>query len=168
MRGDIVAAPKTKAKPGDNGKLIAENRKARHNYAIEEKLEAGLVLTGTEVKSLRSGQANIAESYASPEKGEIWLINSAIPPYPQAHEKLNHEERRPRKLLLKKREMEKLKQARERQGMTIVPLRLFFNDRGIAKLQIGVAKGKNVADKRMDSKKRDWQRDKARLMRDKG
>ncbi len=166
--GQKTVAPKSKAKPGDNGKLIAENRKARHNYAIEEKIEAGLVLTGTEVKSLRSGQANIAESYASPEKGEIWLINAAIPPYPQAHEKLNHAERRPRKLLLKKREMEKLKQARERQGMTIVPLRLFFNDRGIAKLQIGVAKGKNVADKRQDSKKRDWQRDKARLLRDKG
>lgn len=163
-----MAAAKTKAKPGDNGKLIAENKKARHNYAILETLEAGLALTGSEVKSLRSGQASIVESYASPEKGEMWLINAAIPPYPQANILFNHEERRPRKLLLKKKEIEKLKQARERQGMTIVPLRLFFNARGIAKLQIGVAKGKNVADKRQDSKKRDWQRDKARLMRDKG
>jgi len=158
----------TKSKPGDNGKLNAENRKARHNYAIEETLEAGLALTGTEVKSLRDGQANIAESYCSPERGEMWLINSAIPPYPQANAAFNHEERRHRKLLLKKREIERLKQARERQGMTIVPLRLFFNHRGIAKLQIGVAKGKNVADKRQDSKKRDWQRQKARLMREKG
>lgn len=157
-----------KAKPGDNGKLIAENRKARHNYAILETLEAGLALLGTEVKSLRDGQAQIAESYVSPEKGEIWLVNAAIPPYPQAGPTFNHEERRHRKLLLKKREIEKLKQARERQGMTIVPLRLFFNHRGIAKLQIGVARGKNVADKRQDSKKRDWQRDKARLLREKG
>lgn len=163
-----MAAPKTKAKPGDNGKLIAENKKARHNYAIEEKIEAGLALTGSEVKSLRSGQASIVESYASPEKGEMWLINAAIPPYPQANPAYNHHERRPRKLLLKKKEIEKLKQARERQGMTIVPLRLFFNERGIAKLQIGVARGKNNADKRQDSKKRDWQRDKARLLRDKG
>lgn len=163
-----MAAAKTKAKPGDNGKLIAENRKARHNYAIEDTLEAGLVLTGTEVKSLRLGQANIAESYASPEKDEMWLINSAIPPYPQASHAMNHEERRARKMLMKRREIEKLKQARERQGMTIIPLRLFFNDRGIAKLQIGIARGKNVADKRQDSKKRDWQRDKARLLRDKG
>lgn len=163
-----MAPPKAKAKPGDNGKLIAENRKARHNYSIEETLEAGLVLTGTEVKSLRLGQANIAESYASPEHDEMWLINAAVPPYPQASHAMNHEERRPRKMLLKRREIEKLKQARERQGMTIIPLRLFFNDRGVAKLQIGVAKGKNVADKRMDSKKRDWQRDKARLLRDKG
>ena len=159
---------KTKAKPGDNGKLIAENRKARHNYAILETLEAGLVLTGSEVKSLRSGQANIAESYASPEKGEMWLINGAIPPYPQANPAYNHEERRPRKLLLKAKQIEKLKQARERQGMTIVPLRLFFNDRGIAKLKIGVAKGKNVADKRQDSNKRDWQRQKARVMKENG
>ena len=157
-----------KAKPGDNGKLIAENRKARHNYAIGETLEAGLALQGSEVKSLRDGQANIAESYVSPEHGEMWLINGAIPPYPQAGVAFNHEERRPRKLLLKRREIERLKQARERQGMTIVPLRLFFNQRGLAKLQIGIAKGKNVADKRLDSKKRDWAREKARLLRDKG
>ena len=157
-----------KASPGENGAPIAENRKARHNYAIEETLEAGIALTGSEVKSLRTGQANIAESYASPEKGEMWLINSAIMPYPQAGVAFNHEERRPRKLLLKRREIERLAQATERQGMTIVPLRLYFNDRGIAKLQLGIAKGKNVADKRQDAKKRDWQREKARLLRDKG
>ena len=156
-----------KKKPDDNNKLVAENRKARYNYAVEDTVEAGLALTGSEVKSLRDGQANIAESYASPEKGEMWLINSAIQPYPQAKH-FNHEERRPRKLLLKRREIDKLAQARDRQGMTIVPLKLYFNDRGIAKLLLGVAKGKNVADKRQTEKKRDWGREKARLMRDRG
>lgn len=151
----------------DNNKLVAENRKARYNYAVEDTLEAGLLLTGSEVKSLRDGGANIAESYASPEKGEMWLINSAIQPYKQAKH-FNHEERRPRKLLLKRREIEKLAQARDRQGMTIVPLKLYFNDRGIAKLLLGVAKGKNVSDKRQTEKKRDWGREKARLLRDRG
>jgi len=158
-------APKKKA--AENNRVVAGNRKARYNYAVEDTVEAGLMLMGSEVKSLRDGQVNITESYASPEKGEMWLINGAIQPYPQARH-FNHEERRPRKLLLKRREIEKLKQARERQGMTIVPLKLYFNDRGIAKLLLGIAKGKNVADKRQTDKKRDWGREKARLLRDKG
>lgn len=156
-----------KKKPDDNNKLVAENRKARYNYAVEDTLEAGIALMGSEVKSLRLGQANIAESYASPEKGEMWLINGAIQPYNQAKH-FNHEERRPRKLLLKRREIDRLTQARDRQGMTIVPLKLYFNDKGIAKLLLGLAKGKNVADKRQTEKNRDWGREKARLMRDKG
>ncbi len=160
-----MAAKKKKA--DDNNKLVAENRKARYNYSIEDTVEAGLALTGSEVKSLRDGQANIAESYASPEDGEMWLINSAIQPYPMARH-FNHAERRKRKLLLKRKEIERMKQARDRQGMTIVPLKLYFNDRGIAKLLLGLAKGKNVADKRQTEKKRDWGREKARLMRDKG
>lgn len=160
-------AAKKKKPSDDNNKLVAENRKARYSYAVEDTIEAGLALVGTEVKSLREGQVSIVESYASPEKGEMWLINSAIQPYPQAKH-FNHEERRKRKLLLKRREIERLKQARDRQGMTIVPLKLYFNDRGIAKLLLGVAKGKNVADKRQTEKKRDWGREKARLLRDKG
>ena len=160
-----MAAKKKKA--DDNNKLVAENRKARYSYSIEDTIEAGLALTGSEVKSLRDGQANIAESYASPEHDEMWLINSAIQPYPMARH-FNHEERRKRKLLLKRKEIERLKQARDRQGMTIVPLKLYFNERGMAKLLLGVAKGKNVADKRQTEKKRDWGREKARLLRDKG
>lgn len=151
----------------DNNKVVAENRKARHNYSIEDTVEAGIMLTGSEVKSLRQGMANIAESYASPERNEMWLINSSIQDYVQARH-FSHEERRPRKLLLKRREIDKLKEARDRQGMTIVPLKLYFNDRGIAKLLLGLAKGKNVADKRETDKKRDWQREKARVMREKG
>ena len=151
----------------DNNKLVAENRKARHNYAVEDTIEAGIMLTGSEVKSLRNGGANIAESYASPERGEMWLINASIQEIAQARH-FSHEERRPRKLLLKRREIDRLAQARDRQGMTIVPLKLYFNDRGIAKLLLGLAKGKNVADKRETDKKRDWQREKSRLMRDKG
>lgn len=159
-------AKKKNADP--NNKLIAENRKARHNYAVEDTVEAGLVLTGSEVKSLRGGQANIAESYASPEKGdEMWLINASIPEYKQA-KNFGHAERRPRKLLMKRREIERLSASRDRQGMTIIPLKLYFNDKGIAKLLLGIAKGKNVADKRDTDKKRDWNREKARLMREKG
>lgn len=156
-----------KKKSDDNNKLIAENRKARYSYAVEDTLEAGLALVGSEVKSLRLGQANIAESYASPERGEMWLINSAIQPYNQARH-FNHEERRPRKLLLKRREIDRLTQARDRQGMTIVPLKMYFNDKGVAKLLLGLAKGKNVADKRLTEKNRDWNREKGRLLRDKG
>lgn len=150
-----------------NGKLIAENRKARHNYEFVETLEAGLVLEGTEVKALRNGKANIAESYASEEDGEIWLINSYIPEYLQANRN-NHNPRRRRKLLLSKREMSKLIGAVNREGMTIVPTRLFFNQRGIAKLQIALAKGKKAHDKRQVSKDRDWKREQGRLMREKG
>ncbi|MEM7302824.1 MAG: SsrA-binding protein SmpB [Pseudomonadota bacterium] len=148
-------------------KVIAENRKARYNYAIEDVIEAGLVLTGTEVKALRDGKANIAESYASAEGGEIWLINGHIPEYVQAN-RFNHEPRRPRKLLLSKREIKKLHDGTSREGMTIVPLKLYFNPRGMAKLEIALAKGKKVHDKRETEKKRDWQRDKARLMRERG
>ncbi len=149
-------------------KTIAENRRARFEYAIGETIEAGIVLTGTEVKSLRNGQANIAESYASVEDGGLTLINAYIPEYRQAAAFFNHEARRPRRLLLSKREITKLAIATERQGMTIVPLELYFNDRGLAKLKLAVAQGKKLADKRETEKKRDWQREKARLLRDRG
>lgn len=147
--------------------MIAENRKARFNYEVLDTVEAGLVLTGTEVKSLREGQANIQESYASAEGGEIWLINSYIPEYLQGN-RFNHEPRRNRKLLLNKREIAKLAAAVEKEGMTMVPLKLYFNDRGRAKLLIGVAKGKKIHDKRETEKKRDWDRQKARLLREHG
>ncbi|WP_416899558.1 MAG: SsrA-binding protein SmpB [Minwuia sp.] len=149
------------------GKTIAENRKARHNYFIEETLEGGLVLTGTEVKSLRNGRANIAESYASPEGDELWLINSHIAEYKQGNRN-NHEPTRRRKILLKRREIERLAGARNKEGMTLVPLKLYFNDRGLVKLQIGLAKGKKQHDKRETQKNRDWQRQKERLLRAKG
>lgn len=150
-----------------NGRLVADNRKARHHYEFIDTLEAGLVLTGTEVKSLRNGQANIAESYASAEDGEIWLINAYIPEYSEAN-RFNHNPRRRRKLLLHRKEMAKLVAGIQREGMTIVPNRLYFNDRGLAKLQIALARGRKAHDKREESKKRDWQREKARLMREKG
>jgi len=148
-------------------KAAAVNRKARHNFFIEDTFETGLVLTGSEVKSLRSGRANIAESYANEEKSEIWLINSYIPEYEQAGLR-NHEARRPRKLLLHRRQIERLGGLVSRQGMALVPLKLYFNVRGIAKLELGLAKGKRQYDKRETEKKRDWEREKARLMRDKG
>ena len=153
------------AEKTDNHKVVAENRKARYEYRIEDTWEAGLALTGTEVKSLRTGQVNIAESYASAENGGIFLINAHIPEYRQAGAFFQHDPRRPRRLLLRQREMHKLKIAIERQGMTIVPLQLYFNARGIAKLRIALAQGKKHYDKREDIKKRDWQRDKARLFR---
>ena len=149
------------------GKLIAENRRARFDYFLEETIEAGLVLTGTEVKSLRLGRANIAESYASAENNEIVLINADIPPYTQAN-RFNHEPRRPRKLLLHRKQIDKLTGAIQREGRTIVPLKLYFDDKGRAKLQIALAKGKKAHDKREATAERDWKRDKARLMRDKG
>lgn len=148
-------------------RLVAQNRRARHDYQIEETLEAGLVLTGTEVKSLRTGRASIGESYASEEKGEFFLINANIPIY-EAASRFNHEPKRPRKLLLKKREMAKLHGAAAREGYTLVPLRLYFTPRGIAKLELGLARGKRQVDKRETEKKRDWQRQKARLMRERG
>jgi SsrA-binding protein len=148
-------------------KVVAENRKARHNYFIEDDLEAGIVLEGSEVKSLRTGKANIAESYASVEGGELWLINGYIPAYEQA-KTFGHDERRRRKLLVNKRELARLWQGIGREGMTLVPLRLYFNDKGRAKLQIGIAKGKKLTDKRETEKKRDWDRQKARLMRERG
>lgn len=156
-----------KKKDDSNGKLIADNRKARHNYEFLETFEAGIQLTGTEVKSLRNSKANIAESYATEEDGEIWLINSYIPEYLEGNRN-NHNPRRRRKLLLHKREMAKLIGAVQREGQTIVPNRLYFNDRGIAKLQIALAKGRKAHDKREVSKRRDWDREKARLMREKG
>ena len=148
-------------------KVVAANRRARFNYEIVNTYEAGLVLTGTEVKSLREGKANIAEAYASDENGEIWLINSYIPEYLEGNRN-NHEPRRKRKLLLNKREMARLSQAVARDGMTIVPNRLYFNERGRAKLQIALAKGRKAHDKRQVSKERDWKREQGRLLREKG
>ena len=154
-------------KPEPNRKLVAENRRARFDYMIEETLEVGIMLVGTEVKSLRSGRANIAESYASAERGELYLINATIPIYPPAGQ-FNHEPTRPRKLLVKSRELSKLRAAIEREGRTLAPLKLYFNDRGIAKLEIALAKGKKAHDKRAATKDRDWKRDQSRLLRDKG
>ena len=155
------------SKKRESGKLVAENRKARFNYAIEDTLEAGLVLTGSEVKSLRAGKANIADAYASDEGGgTLYLINAHIAEYPQA--RANHEPTRPRKLLLHKRELGRLSGAIQRQGMTVVPLKLYFNQRGLAKVLLGIAKGKKLHDKRETEKKRDWDRQKGRLMREKG
>jgi SsrA-binding protein len=154
-------------KADPNTKIVADNRKARFNYAVGDKFEAGIVLTGTEVKSLRVGKATIAESYASPKDGELWLINANIPEYLQAAN-FNHSPKRPRKLLLHKREISKLMIAVEREGMTLVPMRLFFNEKGRAKIEIAVAKGKKLHDKRETDKKRSWDREKGRLLRDRG
>ena len=155
-----------KEKP--NYKVVADNRRARHDYEIGEVFEAGLMLTGPEVKSLRTGKATIAESYAHVDrKGEAWLVNATIPEY-MAGNRFNHEPKRLRKLLLKHRELVKLSQAVEREGMSIVPLRLYFNARGRAKIQIALGRGKKLHDKREAEKARDWSRDKTRLMREKG
>lgn len=156
------------AEKKNNHKVVAENRRARHEYRIEDTWEAGIALTGTEVKSLRAGQANIAESYASTEGGGIQLINAYIPEYQNAGEFFQHNPRRPRQLLLKAREIHKLRIAVERQGMTMVPLEIYFNERGRAKLKLALAQGKKHHDKREDVKKREWQRQKARIMREKG
>src|SRR5690349_2390526 len=145
-------------KPDDGRKLVAENRRARFDYMIEETLETGVQLVGTEVKSLRSGRANIAESYASTERGELWLINATIPVYAPAAQ-FNHEPTRPRKLLVRSRELSKLRSAVEREGRTLVPLELYFNARGIAKLKLALARGKKAHDKRAATKDRDWKRD---------
>jgi SsrA-binding protein len=155
------------AKSESKNKLVADNRKARFHYAIGETFEAGVALTGSEVKSLRTGKANIAESYASTRDGELWLLNSNISEYKQAG-RFNHEPKRPRKLLLHKRQINKLIGAVEREGMTVVPLKLYFNDKGRAKVEIALAKGKKLHDKRETAKARDWNREKARLIRDKG
>lgn len=148
-------------------KLIAENRRARYDYFLDDAVEAGLVLTGTEVKSLRQGRANIAESYAAVEGREIMLINADIPPYGQAN-RFNHEPRRPRKLLLSRRQIDRMIASVQRDGRTLIPTKLYFNDKGLAKLEVALAKGKKVHDKRETEAARDWQRDKARLMREKG
>lgn len=155
------------AKEKDGRKMIAENRRARHEYFIGDVLEAGIVLTGTEVKALREGKANIAESYASPEDGAIWLVNANIPEY-SAGNRENHEPKRKRKLLLHKREIARLAQAVERKGFTLTPLRLYFNEKGRAKLELGIGEGKKLHDKRETSKDRDWGRQKQRLLRDRG
>ncbi|MEI9805216.1 MAG: SsrA-binding protein SmpB [Pseudolabrys sp.] len=148
-------------------KSVAENRKARFNYELGEVIEAGIVLTGSEVKSLRSGRATIAEAYADARDGAIWLINANIPEYLQAH-RFNHTPKRPRKLLLHMRQISRLAGAVEREGMTIVPLKLYFNERGRAKIEIALGKGKKLHDKRETLKKRSWDRERGRLMRDKG
>jgi len=162
----MAASNKAVEKPAK--KLIAENRRARFDYFLEQFFEAGLALTGSEVKSLRNGRANIAESYAAVEGDEIVLVNADIPPYAQAGPHFNHEPRRHRKLLLKRKEIDKLIGAVQREGRTIIPLKLFWNDRGLAKLEVALAKGKQAHDKREATAERDWQRDKARLMKDHG
>lgn len=149
-------------------KIAAQNRRARFNYEIGETFEAGIVLTGSEVKSLRTGKATIAESYADAHQGEIWLVNANIPEYKQSGPYNNHEPKRHRKLLLHKRQVNKLIGAVEREGMTLVPLKIYFNERGRAKIEIALGRGKKLHDKRETAKKRDWQRQKSRLMREKG
>lgn len=151
-------------KSDPNSKLIAENRRARFDYHIESDVEAGIMLFGSEVKSLRKGGSNLSESYASVEGGELWLINGYIAPYLQA-KTFGHEERRRRKLLVSKKELSRLWNATAREGMTIVPMKMYFNERGIVKLKLGVAKGKKLADKRETEKKRDWDREKGRLLK---
>jgi SsrA-binding protein len=148
-------------------KVVADNRKARFNYAIGDTFEAGIALTGTEVKSLRLGKATIAESYADSRGREIWLVNANIPEYLQAN-RFNHLPKRPRKLLLHRRQIDKLIGAVEREGMTLVPLKLYFNEKGRAKIEIALAKGKKLHDKRESEKKRSWERERGRLMRQKG
>ena len=149
------------------GKVAADNRKARFNYFIDDVVEAGIQLTGTEVKSLRGGHATIAEAYAQPKGGEIFLINSYIPEYTEGN-RFNHVPRRVRKLLLHKREIVKLSQAVEREGMTLIPLKIIFNAKGRAKVEVGLARGKKLHDKRETLKKRSWERERGRLMRAKG
>ncbi len=148
-------------------KVVAENRKARFSYFIDDTFEAGIMLAGSEVKSLRQGKANIADSYAAEQGGEIFLINAYIPEFLQAN-RFNHETRRPRKLLLHKREASKLIGAVHKEGMTLIPLRIYFNDKGRAKLELALARGKKLHDKRESEKNRDWERQKGRLMRDRG
>ena len=154
------------ASPGSL-RTVAHNRKARFNYAIGETFEAGIALTGTEVKSLRQGKATIAESYADSRGGEIWLVNANIPEYLQGG-RFNHAPKRPRKLLLHRRQISKLIGAVEREGMTLIPLKLYFNDKGRAKLELALARGKKLHDKRETEKKRSWERERGRLLRAKG
>ncbi|MGL4443466.1 MAG: SsrA-binding protein SmpB [Alsobacter sp.] len=156
-----------KGKNDPNYKVAAENRKARFNYEIGETFEAGIMLSGTEVKSLRGGRATISESYAGEKNGEIFLVNAYIPEYLQANQ-FNHETKRPRKLLLHRGQVNKLIGAVQRDGLTIVPLKIYFNDRGRAKVEIALARGKKLHDKRETEKERDWSREKGRLLRDKG
>lgn len=157
----------SKPKENLNYKVIAENRRARFDYAIQDDVECGVQLLGSEVKSLRENGANIAESYAAVEDGELWLINSYIAPYEQA-KTFGHEDRRRRKLLVSKKELSNLWNATQRKGMTLVPLVLYFNHKGLAKLKIGIAQGKKLHDKRETAAKRDWSRQKQRLLKEHG
>jgi SsrA-binding protein len=151
----------------DKVKTVAENRRARYEYAFEDVLDAGIVLTGTEVKSLRFGEGSIAESYAEVKDGEVWLVNANIPEFSHGN-RHNHEPKRPRKLLLTAREISKLHGAVARQGMTVVPLSVYFNARGKAKVEIAVAKGRKLHDKRAHEKEKDWKREQGRLLRERG
>ncbi|MGQ0527101.1 MAG: SsrA-binding protein SmpB [Alphaproteobacteria bacterium] len=162
-------AKKTKSKSGliSTNHTVADNRRARYEYKLEDKFEAGLALVGTEVKSLRLGLASINESYVGPQKGELWLFNANIAEYQQASAQAQHEPKRRRKLLLHKKERDKLMGAVTREGYTVIPLRLYFNGRGLAKLEIALAKGKDLHDKRETTKNRDWARQKQRLLREK-
>ncbi len=150
--------------PFDKDKVVAENRRARYDYFVEDRVETGIALTGTEVKALRGGEGSIAESYAAVEGEEVWLINSHIPEYSHGN-RLNHQPRRPRKLLLKRREIDKLHGAVTRQGLTLVPLSLYFNAAGRVKVELAVARGKKAHDKRETIKERDWDREKQRILR---
>jgi SsrA-binding protein len=160
-----MARPTTQA--FDKRKTVAENRRARFEYYVEDVFEAGIMLTGTEVKSLRFGEGSIAESYAEVKGGEVWLVNSNVPEFSHGN-RHNHEPKRPRKLLLHEREIARLTGAVERKGMTLVPLSIYFNGRGRAKVELALARGKNLADKRQTVKDRDWKREQARIMRDRG
>jgi len=153
--------------PFDKQKVVAENRRARFDYFVEDRFEAGIALTGTEVKALRQGEGSIAESYANADGEEIWLINSHIPEYSHGNRQ-NHEPRRPRKLLLKSREISRLLGAVQRQGLTLVPLSIYFNGNGKAKVELALARGKKVHDKRETVKERDWKREQQRLLRQRG
>jgi SsrA-binding protein len=161
------AAKATKGARTEAQRYIAQNRKARHNYVIEETIEGGLMLMGSEVKSLRAGGASLNEAYAREEGGNLWLVNAHIPEYRFSHRD-GHEARRPRKILLHKRQLDRILGAIKRDGATAVPLSLYFNERGIAKVELGIARGRRQHEKREMIKQRDWQRDKARVMRDKG
>jgi SsrA-binding protein len=156
-----------KTDPNTGRKVVADNRKARFNYEIVDTYEAGIALTGTEVKSLRSGKATIGEAYAGPSGEEFFLFNAYIPEYLQAN-RFNHETKRPRRLLLHKRQIDKLIGATQREGFTVIPLKIYFNDRGRAKVELGLGRGKKLHDKRETEKERTWNREKSRLLRDKG
>lgn len=154
-------------KPEPSRRIVADNRAARYHYTIEDTLEAGIALTGTEVKALRGGKATIGEAYAGPSGTDLMLFNAYIPEYLEAN-RFNHDTKRPRRLLLHRRQINKLIGATQRQGYTVVPLKIYFNDKGRAKVELGLGKGKQAHDKREAVKERDWQRDRARLMRDRG
>jgi SsrA-binding protein len=160
-----VARPKPAS--FEKTKVVAENRRARYEYFLEDFFEAGIALTGTEVKSLRFGDGSIAESYAEVKEGEVWLVNANVPEFSHGN-RFNHEPKRPRKLLLHHREIEKMRAAVSREGMTLIPLSVYFNPQGRAKVELALAKGKKIHDKRDTEKARDWKREQGRLMRDRG